>query len=112
MENLFVGQKLWWVPSNRHGSNREVGVTKVGRKWAQLSNHHRIDVQTLVADAGEFSSPGTCYRDQAEYEAAAALERAWSRLRQDISLAYQRPEQVSLENIEAARSLLGLGVRP
>jgi len=54
MKKLIEGQKLWWVPQrNRHAHEKEVTVLKVGRKWAQLDNHERIDLETLVADAGQ-----------------------------------------------------------
>lgn len=108
MENLFVGQKLWWVPSRRPGRPCEVEVLKIGRKWAQLSNSQRIDMQSLIADAGDFVSPGRCYPDRAKYELETSQALAWSNLRKDLSLVYERPASATLENIQAARKLLGI----
>ena len=36
-----VGQKLWFVPSQRRMHDYEATVSKVGRVWATLSNHMR-----------------------------------------------------------------------
>jgi hypothetical protein len=107
---LEVGQKLWWVPSHRHNmSEREVTVEKVGRKWATLDCGYRIDVASLVADVGGYSSPGKCYPTREEWSAENALGTAWSEFASDIRNRYRRPEGVTIEDIRQARELLKLG---
>lgn len=108
MEKLIEGQKLWWVPRrNRYAQPKEVTVTKVGRKWAQLDNHERIDLKTLVADAGQYSPSGCCYLSREEYEQAEALAQAWSNLERDLRHA-RKPDGVTICDIAAVRQLLGL----
>lgn len=108
MKKLIEGQKLWWVPQrNRHAHEKEVTVLKVGRKWAQLDNHERIDLETLVADAGQYTPSGCCYLSREEYEQAGALTQAWSKLKRDLQYG-RTPDGVTIGDIEAARQLLGL----
>ena len=108
MGKLIEGQKLWWVPQrHRNANEKEVTVLKVGRKWAQLDNNERIDIETLVADAGQYSSSGCCYLSREEYEQCKALTQAWSKLKHDLQY-WRNPEGVTIGDIEAARKLLGL----
>lgn len=59
---LSEGQKLWWVPQHSLGmKGREVTVLKVGRKWAELDNGERIDLETLISDGGRYAPNGRCY---------------------------------------------------
>lgn len=108
---LKEGQTLWWVPNQRHaGPQREVIVQKVGRTWAQLSNRFRIDKNTLIADGGEYISPGRCYLSEVAYIQYVNLIAAWNALTSD--LRYSRPEGVTIEDIEVARVLLGIPTSP
>lgn len=68
MSKLSVGQKLWLVQSSvnrREDPGREVAVTKVGRKWAEVTGwgNLRIDVATLQT---EYKGCG-CYISQRAY---------------------------------------------
>lgn len=107
-EKLRIGQKLYFVPNHRRENPTEVEVLKVGRKWAELSNHHRIDVQSWLADGGQYISPGQCHETREAYEAERSLDAAWNEVRRKVGAAYLRPISVSLERIEQAMSLLGL----
>ena len=108
MKKLIEGQKLWWVSQRgRDNVQCEVAVVKVGRKWAQLNNWCRIDVGTLVADGGEYQSPGCCYLSQSAYEDAVELTKAWA----DFTAALQYksvPEGCTVQAIASARRLLGV----
>jgi hypothetical protein len=103
------GQELYWEPS-RYSSNRKdhgmVTITKVGRKWLELSNGCRVDAATLIADAGKYSSPGQCYRDRAAREEVVEAEAAWSSLRH--RMGYTVPKGVNAQDIAHATRLLGL----
>lgn len=106
MNELQAGQKLWFVPSQRYlGASREVEVTKVGRIWAQLSNGHRIDKTSLVADGGGYMSPGKCYPSETEYNKKVELTAAWNALAATMRHA-AIPEGVSLDDIKSAQALL------
>jgi hypothetical protein len=103
------GQRLYFEPcrfSNRKEAGALVTITKVGRKWLQLSNGFRVDAQTLIADGGKYSSPGTCYKDRAAREAVVAAEAAWSSLRHRMGCTV--PKGVSAQDIAHAARLLGL----
>ena len=105
-KKLQEGQKLWWVySSSRRGQPREVTVTKVGRKWAQIDNNCRIDIETLLADGGDHMSPGGCYLSKDIYDAEVALQKAWSGMKRDIQYAPIQ-DGVTVVDIEAARTLL------
>lgn len=104
-EKLSVGQTLWWVPGR--GTPSEVTVAGVGRKWAQLDNHKRIDVVTLEADGAGYTSPGRCYRDRSVYEAGVHLAREWADLRKAVSGSYIARPGVTVEQIVQAKKLLG-----
>ena len=108
MEKLTEGQKLWWVPlRSRYSKEKEVTVLKVGRKWAQLDNRERIDIETLVVDAGQYSPNGCCYLSRDAYEQEYALGKAWEKLKSDLQYK-QISNGVTISDIDAARKLLGL----
>lgn len=110
-KNQFVsiteGKSLWWVASNNAKTQCAVTVTKVGRKWATLSNGNRIDIGTLVADGGQYVSPGQCYESQQVYEQAMALHLAWQKLTRDVR-DMQRPAHMTIEKIAEIRTLLSI----
>ncbi|GBG14593.1 ethanolamine ammonia-lyase [Novimethylophilus kurashikiensis] len=109
MLKLTVGQKLWWVPHQlRFNNPREVTVEKVGRVWAYLDNHQRIDVETLRVDAGEGAPRGRVYLSEAEYLRETELRDRWSALKRALSDIYVIPEGVTPEDIAAATKLLRL----
>lgn len=104
--NVKVGQKLWFVPNERHGNPREVTVTKVGRKWFETDGYTpRISVESLKADGGQYLSPGRCYLSKSEHTHAVATTQAWSEFKRQIERMWQSPD---LEQITAAREALGM----
>lgn len=106
-EKLFAGQVLLYVPHDlRRAAPYEVTVTKVGRKWAEISGRNRIDVKTLALDARGYSSPGRCWRSLAEYEADKALQEAWRELRQLMDKQWYVPDGVGLNQIKNAKRAL------
>ena len=111
MEKIQAGQKLWSVVDFRHGRNidppkqSEVSVTKVGRKYADLSSGDRIIVETLDIDGGQYGSPGKCYASKEVYDSTEGVVLAWKKLRQDLS-DWTPPAGVTIADINAARALL------
>lgn len=104
-----VGQSLYWV-SNRQvrGSTTKeaVTITKIGRRWMDISNGHRIDKQTLWADSGNYTSPGMCYASEADYLAKIEAERLFLLLAR--RMGYHPQSGVTADDIRAAAALLGL----
>ena len=81
-------------------------MTKIGRKWAALDNYERIDVNTLIADGGKYSSPGRCYITREAFEAEQALEEAWHDFQRRVS--YVVPPGMTVERIAQLREEFGM----
>lgn len=108
---LVEKQKLWFVGSGNHARTRgEVTVHSVGRKWAEITGAYRcrIAIDTLIADAAGFSSPGRCYLSQADWLAQEGPKLAWQSLRSQLPMAC--PKELSYDDIVAAGKLLGFDV--
>lgn len=121
---LEVGQKLWRVSSQKGREGREVRITKVGRKWAEIENFFhdgkkehsypvgRINIATLAVDSGGYSVTDQCYESREVYEKIVELTNAWGGFVQAVRNCRQ-PEGITLEKIEAARALLfGEEIKP
>lgn len=108
-DHYSVGQELYfeWSPySRRRGSGETVTITKVGRKWIELSNGHRVDKVRLVADGQKSMSPGTAYVSRADREAQVRRLNAWRTLRARMDA--MPGDGVTAERIAEAARLLGL----
>lgn len=108
MTKLEVGQVLWFVHSDhrRRGGPRAAKVVKIGRLWATLDIHYRVDIRSLWADGGRYSSPGRCYVNLEAYEQEQRLTEAWRQFHQDVSRQCRVPAHVTLEDIQAATALI------
>ncbi len=104
---IFEGQSLWWVGSDNAKTQRAVSITKIGRKWATLSNGHRIDIESMAVDGGGYNPPGECYESQQAYEQAIALLVAWQKFTRDVR-DMQRPTHMTIEKIAQVRALLSI----
>jgi hypothetical protein len=109
---LTVGQRLWYVPSDkRMASPFYITVLKVGRTWADCGNGRRINIETLRADGGSYSSPGTAWLSKEAYDADVALDACWRRFQCLAQANYSAPKGIRLSQIEnAARALFGVSV--
>jgi hypothetical protein len=112
MADLKVGQKLYFVYSDRRrGEPYYLVVKKVGRKWATTSREgwthddYRIDVNTLWADAGHYTSPGRCYISKEDYDEAVTRQVEWDRLREMVK-TYNVPQWMTREKIAQIAKLL------
>lgn len=108
---MQVGDKLFFVPSHRHSQPLEVSVLKVGRKWIELSNFHRVDVETLRADGGKYTSPGRCYLNKEAYETQLSLQSAWRSFQKSIDWT-PIPVGVTADDIAKARQILRIEEKP
>ena len=100
---LKVGQTLFMVKT--YGGNRLVTVTKVGRKWATLDTRHRVDIETLIVDGGNYNSPGKCYLTEAEYRQKIELQTTWSRFK-SRTVNRTIPEGATVSSIMEAAKVL------
>lgn len=105
---MKAGDKLWRVSDRRNGSQLEVTVVSVGRKWAQLDNGERCLIEDGAVDGGQYSSPATCWKSRGEYESARVLGGAWSSFRDKLYGLQKPPEGVTIETITQVCNLLGL----
>jgi hypothetical protein len=96
-----IGQTVWVLDTQRHKTHVSTAIiTKLGRKWATLSDHKgRFDVATGELDGGVYSSPGRIYLSQEAYEAKVALSKAWGELRQILYRHPNPPPGLTLETI-------------
>lgn len=102
---LNVGDVLWFVPTN--GRPRNVIVTKVGRKWAQVGAHvGRIAIESWYMDGGQFTSPGRCHESEQEWRENEEADRAWLALCQSLQLTSRVAHDLSIETIREAADLL------
>lgn len=104
-KKLEIGQQLYYVSNNRNDRAQYVTVEKIGRKWIQLSNSHRVDKDTLIADGGNYNSPGRCYLDAEIYMKEQSRVVAWSDFKRNIH-SFRLHESVTLDDILQARKLL------
>ena len=107
MADFAVGWKLWYVPIRRHGEPCEVTVTKIGRKWAELDNHHRLNMETMMVMRGDYHC-GDCHASQAEWEAQQERHKIWRVFRDNID--YAPPGDVTTDAIRQAAALLGIAM--
>lgn len=112
MGKLTVGQKLWYVPrdSREVSQSREVTVTKIGRKWAEIDmgwgRGWRIDLDDWTVDGGNYSSPGRCHISREAWKAETERRRLWDGLFQPRYGG--PPATVTTDAIYQAASLLGI----
>lgn len=109
-EKLVVGQKLWYVPGDRHSPTQrphEVTVASVGRKWATLTNRTRVDMGTMQVEYTGYGWHGQCWLSRAEWEAEEYRQRAWRLIREAIGYR-DAPSDISTDAIRQAAALLGI----
>jgi hypothetical protein len=95
---IEVGQKLWFVPNrNGRGYPREVTVSKLGRKWITLAEPYepRINRETLIADGGNYISPGRCYLDKQAYEQDQELQKRWRLIQWRFMHVSSKPDHIT-----------------
>ena len=107
---LEVGQKLWWVPArHRYEYPCWVEVTKVGRVYATISpGNIRIRLPHLESvNPGGYRDSGRCYVSKEACEARKVVQEKWDEMRFNMRFN-SLPDDVTVEQVEAAMRLLGL----
>ena len=105
---LTVGQELFFVSSGRYTAPRAVTVEKIGRKWAVLDNHTRIDMTSLRADGRGYASPGSAYLTEGDYRDEVAIRDAWNSLNRRFRRLYAMPAGLTIEKMDQIADLLGI----
>jgi hypothetical protein len=116
---LKVGDRLWLVEARgRTTQGNYVIVSKVGRKWATITDAEhparqrgRIDLRSLYVDNSGFGLRDRCYLSRQQYEDEVAADKAWREFRSEISTAFRRPSHVTINMIEQAKAALARSVQ-
>lgn len=101
---MKVGDTVVWVPHEKRNPPVDVTITKIGRKYATLSNDLRVDLKTL--GSRDWFTQGRIYLSRAEYDTALAAKNAWTAL--NNAMGYAPPPGITAADIKAARKLLGV----
>lgn len=105
---LKVGDTLWFA-GHRESASRQVVVTKVGKKWAELDCPMRICLKTWEVDGGNYMSPGHCWESKEEYDAFQLLHKSWWAFADSIRKS-KPPAGMTVERIREAASVLGINL--
>lgn len=87
MKKLHVGQKVWVVSfkqrRNDTESIEEKTVSKVGKKYFELSDSYfgRFYIDTLMHDAGQYSSRYQVFLDIEKYNSEVEADRLIAKIR-------------------------------
>lgn len=115
---MKAGDTLWYVPESRRlvgggGEPRELVITKVARVWLHVNDPRGavkcVNVKTLCADGGGYTSPGRCYPSRAEYEAQQETNEAWNELQRRMRNDYRQPEGLTAQRVRLALGLMHMG---
>lgn len=107
MAELKVGQILIYVRSDtRNKTHSEAEIASIGRKWVNFKGYYtRADKDTLIADGGQYSSPGRYYLSEKDWEDERELHAEWNKLRNNFG-GYQPPENLTLEKIRQITEIM------
>ena len=108
-DKFKVGQELWCVYNDRRiGQQHTTVVQKVGRKWIELSNSHRMNAETMRLDGGNYSSPGMCYLSREEFEEIKQKNDAWRLFQRKVE--WLSADNLCIDDIRAAAKLLQIDI--
>lgn len=109
---IKVGNVMLYVyVGNGNARKEQWTISKIGRKWITFTNGKRADKETLKVDGKGYSSPGSLWFSEEEFEAKKLRSRLWRKLIRD--LPWSPPGHMTEEKIrqiaEIARIDLGKG---
>lgn len=101
---LVVGHKLYYVPTRVSGASAhcELEIESIGRKWALCGSGwgaKKIDLVTLSADGGKYTSPGRCYLSKNHYEKTVRLNTMWGDIYNLFSNRYSKPDHITEQDM-------------
>ena len=110
-----VGQGLFYVSNSSRNPNFSVTITKMGRKWAEITQvgRSRSDARFEFkaerwnrVDGGDYSSPGTLYLSEQDYEDKVKANKIGFLVGKKL----QCSSPYSLQTMEKVAELLGIEV--
>lgn len=108
-----VGMQFFFVHNERrHTKDRIVTITKIGRKWATLSDGNRFDYTAKdwrLVDGGRYSSPGRLWDSEQQYRDNKQTQEILHMI-MDRYCYGRNSESVSLSAAKQVASLLGIKV--
>jgi hypothetical protein len=103
---LKVGQTLYFASGQQWIPSGNVTVTRIGRKWAYLSNGRRMSKESFVVDGVGFTSPGCCWLSKEEHDAQLGRQRTWASIWALVGSARRAPAHLTIEELQAIEGLL------
>jgi hypothetical protein len=113
-----LNQTVWVKMHHPSVGLKPYTITKIGRKWAELStplhsvSRYRFDVATGELDGHGYSTPGTVYLSEEAYAEELAISTAWSAFQSQVRYVHRAPKGVTPEAISQALKLLGIETKP
>lgn len=109
-EPLKIGDTVWVVRSIYKGTDEyEDRVVTAGRRWATLEKTNyselKVDRMTLQLKNGYGLAVWRSHEEKRERE---VLEATWSRLAAWFRNRYNRPEELTIDQLNAAMTALGI----
>lgn len=105
MNELTIGQMVYYVPSDSRSKPYWLRINKIGRKWVTLQYNYRMDRVTWEMDGRGYSSPGMCYRSKEEREMIVMRNQRWGVIREHINRSFHAPDWIDLDAVERALGL-------
>lgn len=114
-QTFVVGQTFWFRPndSRRDKHGYRVSVTKVGRRWVQLTGGMRFDQTSAnwrLVDGGQYSSPGRLWESWTHCRDAINVTVIFRRIRDQSPVGSYGCDKISVENALRAAELLGVQI--
>lgn len=83
-------------------------IAKIGRKWVTLEkNDGRFNIENWILDGGAYSSAGSCFPSEQEYNNQVELNGLWNEV--ILQIRYLRiPKSMTIEKIKQIKMLLEL----
>lgn len=108
-KGMDSGENLFWVPTNFREKKINVTVTKIGRKWAYLSNGYKIDKNSLKSPPKDnLISPGRCFLSHQDYLDKKKIYEKFEKIKRVLQHIDKLPDDVTLENLKKVEELLQL----
>lgn len=113
LNEIKVGQKLWYVPIERRHDPFSVMVESIGRKWFSVKADWyslKINLEDFCADGGKYTSPGKCWLSKESYESEMELRSAWDDFKRRIP--HMPPYGISVRGIKDLKWKFGISDDP
>lgn len=110
MKTPKVGDQVYYV--SRYGKiqgHDYVTVTKVGRKYAYLSNRKRYTIESGIVDAGQYTSNAKVYESREAYQAEMLKVALWRQIANKFR--YAPSNLLTLDDLTKIAQMVGVDTR-